>query len=114
MANDPANGGTTREAYTGGELAALLELFLRNLNTNLEPFDSFQSQLEISELIGQSIDFHRAITAIKELYRTKPHVVDGLHASVRAIVGELDATGLWKSDKYVSPIHVRLLCNSGA
>ncbi len=42
----------------------------------------------------------------------KPHVVDGLHASVRAIVGELDATGLWKSDKYVSPTHVKLLCNS--
>ncbi len=47
MANDPATN-VKRDAYSGGELAALLELFLRNLNTNLEPFDSFQSQLELS------------------------------------------------------------------
>jgi hypothetical protein len=39
-------------------------------------------------------------------------VVDGLHASVRAIVGELDATGLWKSDKAVNPMHIRMLCSS--
>jgi hypothetical protein len=113
MPNEPATN-VKRETYSGGELAALLELFLRNLNTNLEPFDSFQSQLEISELIGQSIDFHRAMTAIKELYRVKPHVVDGLHASVRAIVAELDGTGLWKSDKFVDPAHIRTLCSTSA
>ena len=56
-----------REPLTGGELAALLELLLANLNTNLEPFDNFQSQLDVSEQVGQTIDFHLAITAIKEL-----------------------------------------------
>lgn len=112
MANDPAAAAAQRKAYSGGELAALLELLFPNLNINLEPFDSFQSQLDISEQVGQSIDFHRAITAVKELYRTKPHVVDALHASVRAAVLELDRTGLWKSDKSVDPAHVRLLCET--
>lgn len=98
------------EAYSGSELAALLELFLRALNTNLEAFDSFQSQIDLSEQVGQSVDFHRAVTAIRELYRTKPHVVDALHASVRAALHEIDATGLWRSDKYVSPEHIRQLC----
>lgn len=109
MANEAAPNAP-RQTYSASELAALLELFLPNLNINLEPFDSFQSQLEISEYIGQTADFHRAITAIKELYRTKPHVVEALHSSVRAVVKELDATQLWPSDKFVSPAHVRLLC----
>ena len=101
-----------RETYSGSELAALLELFLRNLNINLEPFDSLQSQLDLSEYVGQTVDFHRAITAIKELYRVKPHVVDALQFSVRATLRELDATGLWKSDKFVKPAHVQLLCSA--
>jgi hypothetical protein len=100
------------EAYTGGELAALLELIFKNLNTNLEPFSSFQAQLDISEYVGQTVDFHRAMTAIKELYRLKPHVVDSLHFSVRAILQELDQTGLWKSDKFVHPVHIKTLCDS--
>jgi hypothetical protein len=108
MANEPAK----RETYTGGELAALLELIFPNLNINLEPFDSFQSQLDISEQVGQSIDFHLAMTAMKELYRTKPHVIDALHSSVRSVVQELAATGLWKADKFVAPAHVQLLSSN--
>jgi hypothetical protein len=100
------------ETYTGGELAALLEVLLKALNVNLEPFDSVQAQLDLSETVGQSIDFHRAITAIKELYRAKPHVIDALHASVAATLREIDATGLWRSDKYVAPSHVKLLCST--
>jgi hypothetical protein len=103
----------TRETYNGSELAALLELFLKNLNINLEPFDSLHAQLDLSETVGQTVDFHRAMTAIKELYRTKPHVVDALQFSVTATLRELTATGLWRSEKYVDPRHVRLLCSAG-
>ncbi len=101
------------ETYSGSELAALLEVLFKQLNINLEPFDSLQAQLDLSETVGQTIDFHRAITAIKELYRTKPHVVDALQASVAATLKEIEATGLWRSDKYVSPATVKLLCATG-
>jgi hypothetical protein len=111
MANQSA-AAQTHEIYTGGELAALLELFLKTLNINLEPFDSFQSQIDLSESIGPGVDFHRAITAVKELYRTKPHVVDALHSSVRATLHELEATGLWRCDKFVGPAQVKLLSNA--
>ncbi|MET0292441.1 MAG: hypothetical protein ABW136_08755 [Steroidobacteraceae bacterium] len=109
MANDPA---ASRNVYSGGELAALLQLLLPNLNINLEPFDSLGSQLELAEHDGRGVPFHLAITAIRELYRTKPHVVDALQSSVRAAIKELDATGLWKADKFVAPVTVKGLVAS--
>jgi hypothetical protein len=107
------------QAYTGGELAALLVMFFRNSDGQANPYNDFPDQLTRSATVGTGADFEKARNAAEELYKRKPYLIDAVHQTVRSALTELellrDQSGnkLWSSCKLVSATHVLMLCKEG-
>jgi len=90
------------QAYTNEQLAALIALMLRNLDSNLKPYpNGFQDQLNFYHNLVQGLPdghaFKDSINAINALYQVQPTVVQAAHSAIATMLTTLankDVVGL--------------------
>jgi hypothetical protein len=96
--------------FVGGEVAALLMMFLRVGKSSATPFTDFREQLDTCKRIGSGTPFGTAFEAIDSLYQDKPYLFDAAHQSIRSVLMELAKAQRWGGCGFVTQDQISEIC----